>query len=97
MQKKLELSSSLIMGHVEDNGQEQNDVKTCQNYRDTMAKFCLSLSDDKINQTLQHLKTLLHWYSHNFTTEFHHIILWCNFCFLHLIFQKNYARDTRVI
>jgi hypothetical protein len=52
MQKKLELSSSLIMGHVEDNGQEQNDVKTCQNYRDTMAKFCLSLSDDKINQTL---------------------------------------------
>jgi hypothetical protein len=22
-----------------------------------------------------HLKTLLHWYSHNFTTEFHHIIL----------------------
>jgi hypothetical protein len=23
----------------------------------------------------QHLKTLLHWYSHNFTTEFHHIIL----------------------
>lgn len=50
-----------------------------------------------ICEALVHLKTLLHWFSHNFTTEFHHIILWCNFCFLHLIFQKNYARDTRVI
>jgi hypothetical protein len=46
---------------------------------------------------LEHLKTLLHWFAHNYTTEFDSIILSCKFYFIHIIFRKNYARDTCVI
>jgi hypothetical protein len=44
-----------------------------------------------------HLKTLLHWFAHNCITEFDGIVLSCKFYFLHIIFRKNYARDTCVI
>jgi hypothetical protein len=43
------------------------------------------------------LKTLLHWFAHNYITEFDGIDLWCKYYFLHIIFRKNYARDTCVI
>jgi hypothetical protein len=33
------------------------------------------VEDRQQSTSVMHLKTLLHWYSHNFTTEFHHIIL----------------------
>jgi hypothetical protein len=44
-----------------------------------------------------HLKTLLHWFAHNYITEFDGIVLWCKCVFLHIIFRKNYARDMCVI
>jgi hypothetical protein len=45
----------------------------------------------------RHLKTLLHWFAHNYTTEFDGIVLWCKYYFLCIIFRKNYAHDTCVI
>jgi hypothetical protein len=44
-----------------------------------------------------HLKTLLHWFAHNYITEFDGIVLPCKYYSLHIIFRKNYARDTSVI
>jgi hypothetical protein len=44
-----------------------------------------------------HLKTLLHWFAHNYTTEFYSIILSSKSYFIHIIFRKNYARNTCVI
>jgi hypothetical protein len=44
-----------------------------------------------------HLNTLLHWFAHNYFTEFDGIVLSCKFYFLHINFRKNYACDTCVI
>jgi hypothetical protein len=44
-----------------------------------------------------HLKTLLHWFAHNYITEFDGIVLWCQYYFLHIIFPKKNAGDTCVI
>jgi hypothetical protein len=60
-------------------------------------QFCSALPSSWCGMQPVHLKTLLHWFAHNYTTEFYSIILWCKFYFLHIIFRKDYAHDTCVI